>query len=203
MWNFVPLVLFNQFKFFFNLFFLCVSLSQFFEPLRVGFLFTFLAPLVFVLLLTMAKEGYDDLQRYQRDKALNLKTYKKIDASSKLTVEVQSRNLKVGDIIYVQANERVPTDLVLLYTTEKAGSVFIRTDQLDGETDWKVRRPVTFTQTSIERPEEILFMDQAEVKCEAPSNLIYEFLGVFTNGAEVREPLSLENTLWAETVLAS
>jgi hypothetical protein len=26
----------------------------------VGFLFTFLAPLVFVLLLTMAKEAYDD-----------------------------------------------------------------------------------------------------------------------------------------------
>lgn len=59
-WNFVPVVLFNQFKFFFNLFFLFVSLSQFFEPLRVGFLFTFLAPLVFVLLLTMMKEAYDD-----------------------------------------------------------------------------------------------------------------------------------------------
>ena len=69
--NFVPLVLFNQFKFFFNLFFLMVSLSQFFEPLRVGFLFTFLAPLVFVLLLTMAKEGHDDFLRYQRDKIVN------------------------------------------------------------------------------------------------------------------------------------
>jgi phospholipid-translocating ATPase len=72
-------VLFNQFKFFFNLFFLCISLSQFFEPLRVGFLFTFLAPLVFVLMLTMAKEGYDDWKRYQRDKVMNLKMYKKID----------------------------------------------------------------------------------------------------------------------------
>jgi phospholipid-translocating ATPase len=56
-----------------------VSLSQFFEPLRVGFLFTFLAPLVFVLLLTMAKEGYDDYQRAQRDKVLNRKLYKRID----------------------------------------------------------------------------------------------------------------------------
>jgi len=77
--------------------------------------------------------------------------------------------------------------------------VFIRTDQLDGETDWKVRRPVTFTQTSVERPEEILFMDHAEIKCEGPSNLIYEFAGLFVNsarGQEVKEPLSLENTLW-------
>ncbi len=112
---------------------------------------------------------------------MNNKVYKKIDASSKLTVEVQSKNLRVGDIIYVQSNERVPTDMVLLYTTEKTGSVFIRTDQLDGETDWKVRRPVTYTQTQIERPEEILFMDYAEIKCEAPSNLIYEFVGIFIN----------------------
>ncbi|CDW80139.1 probable phospholipid-transporting atpase iib-like [Stylonychia lemnae] len=206
-WNFVPVVLFNQFKFFFNLFFLCVSISQFFESLRVGFLFTFLAPLVFVLLLTMAKEGYDDYQRYQRDKIMNTKVYKKIDKNSKLTIEVQSKDLKVGDVIYVQSNERVPADLVLLYTTDKSGTVFIRTDQLDGETDWKVRRPVTFTQNQIERPEEILFMDNAEIKCEGPTNLIYEFAGLFENhvrnGHESREALSLENTLWAETVLAS
>ena len=49
-------------------------------------------------------------------------------------------------------------------------------------------------------------MDHAEIKCEGPTNLIYEFLGLFLNnkkGSEVREPLNLENTLWSETVLAS
>ena len=91
--NFIPLVLFNQFKFFFNLFFLGVSMSQFFEPLRVGFLFTFLAPLAFVLMLTMAKEGYDDFQRYQRDKIMNQRIYKKIDQSSKLTVDCRAEDL--------------------------------------------------------------------------------------------------------------
>jgi phospholipid-translocating ATPase len=53
--------------------------------------------------------------------------------------------MRVGEIIVVHSNERVPADLVLLYTTDKSGTVFIRTDQLDGETDWKVRRPVTHT----------------------------------------------------------
>lgn len=144
-WNFIPLVLFNQFKFFFNLFFLFVSISQCFESLRVGFLFTFLAPLVFVLMLTMAKEGYDDFHRYQRDKVMNQKIYKKIDNKSKVTVECRAEDMKVGDIIVVHSNERVPADLVLLYTTDKAGTVFIRTDQLDGETDWKVRRPIQST----------------------------------------------------------
>ena len=57
-------------------------------------------------------------------------------------VNVTSENIKVGDIIKVHHNERIPADLVLLYTTEKSGSVFIRTDQLDGETDWKLRKAI-------------------------------------------------------------
>jgi phospholipid-translocating ATPase len=58
---------------------------------------------------------------------------------------VTSADMKVGDIIKVHHNERVPADLLLLYTTEKSGSVFIRTDQLDGETDWKLRKAVGIT----------------------------------------------------------
>ena len=54
--------------------------------------------------------------------------------------------IQVGDIIKVNQNERFPADCVLLYTTEKNGSVFIRTDQLDGETDWKLRKAVAITQ---------------------------------------------------------
>lgn len=49
-------------------------------------------------------------------------------------------------------------------------------------------------------------MENAEIKYEGPTNLIYEFAGVFNNranGQDMKEPLSLENTLWSETVLAS
>ncbi len=81
--TFVPLVLFNQFKFFFNLFFLIIAVTQFIEILRVGkqssllgFLFTFLAPLAFVLTITMIKEAWDDVQRYKRDKEINKMAYK-------------------------------------------------------------------------------------------------------------------------------
>ena len=34
--TFIPVVLYNQFKFFFNLFFLLICLSQLFPPLKVG-----------------------------------------------------------------------------------------------------------------------------------------------------------------------
>ena len=80
----------------------------------------------------------------RKDKDLNEKKYDKLrkDGTFKAT---KSANIQVGDIIKVSQNERVPADLVLLQTTEKSGSVFIRTDQLDGETDWKLRKAVVFT----------------------------------------------------------
>ena len=44
-----------------------------------------------------------------------------------------------GYEIFPFQNQRVPADLILLRTTEKSGTCFVRTDQLDGETDWKLR----------------------------------------------------------------
>lgn len=58
---------------------------------------------------------------------------------------VTAANCKVGDIIKIKQNDRVPADCILLYTTEKNGTVFIRTDQLDGETDWKLRKACSCT----------------------------------------------------------
>jgi phospholipid-translocating ATPase len=43
-------------------------------------------------------------------------------------VDILAKDIKVGDIIYVNSNERIPADVVLLYTTDKSGTVFIRTD---------------------------------------------------------------------------
>jgi phospholipid-translocating ATPase len=45
-----------------------------------------------------------------------------------MIINAKSESLRVGDLIKVNANQRVPADIVLIYTTEKAGSVFIRTD---------------------------------------------------------------------------
>ena len=43
--------------------------------LKVGFLFSYVAPLSFVLILTLLKEAYDDIQRYKRDKEANSQIY--------------------------------------------------------------------------------------------------------------------------------
>lgn len=56
-----------------------------------------------------------------------------------------SSQLKVGDLVIVETNQRVPADLVVIGADDPNGTVFIRTDQLDGETDWKVRRAIRYT----------------------------------------------------------
>lgn len=53
--TFIPVVLYQQFKYFFNLFYLITALSQFIPDLKVGLLFSFLSPLILVLTLTMIK----------------------------------------------------------------------------------------------------------------------------------------------------
>ena len=135
-------MLFDQFKYFFNLFFLLICLSQFFEPLKVGFLTSYLAPLVFVLSITVVKEFYEDYKRGQRDLLLNDHKYKKLDCYAGIIRDVKAKDIKIGDIIQVNADERIPADLICLYTTDTNGLCYIRTDQLDGETDWKIRRSI-------------------------------------------------------------
>lgn len=74
--NFLPIVLFNQFKLFFNFFQLAINLSQFIPILKVGFLFTYIAPLIMVLFFTLIKEALDDFKRFRRDQESNSSVYK-------------------------------------------------------------------------------------------------------------------------------
>lgn len=75
-------------------------------------------------------------------------------------------------------DERVPADLVLLRTSERSGSVFVRTDQLDGETDWKLRLAVPATQKL--QSDQHLFELNASIYAEKPQKDIHSFIGTFT-----------------------
>lgn len=109
---------------------------------------------------------------------------------------------QVGDIIIVEKDERVPADLVLLRTTEKTGAVFVRTDQLDGETDWKLRLAVPATQRLSNDSD--LFNIRASIFVEKPQKDIHSFIGTFSKECSPEdESLDLENTLWANTVVAA
>ncbi|OTF79082.1 phospholipid-transporting ATPase IIB-like protein, partial [Euroglyphus maynei] len=199
--TFLPIVLFNQFKFFLNLYFLLMACSQFIPALAVGPIFTYWAPLGFVLGVTLIREMIDDLLRYKRDKAVNSQFYMKLTCTNG-TQAIPSAKIRVGDIILVGKDQRVPADMIFLRTSEKNGACFIRTDQLDGETDWKLRLALNTTQ-ELDSNEDIFELD-AVVNVEEPRRDIHSFVGKFVNISNGKEvPLSIENTFWANTVVAS
>ncbi|KIJ07873.1 hypothetical protein PAXINDRAFT_177648 [Paxillus involutus ATCC 200175] len=248
--TFFPVVLYEQFKFFFNLYFLLVALSQFVPALKIGFIVTYVAPLAFVLCVTMGKEAYDDYKRNLRDREANSQKYlilvpppspnqrvtSHLPESTTLfdvsdpeleanphshpdpgphTRSVPSSSLKVGDLVLLEKNDRVPADMVLLRTSDPSGTCFLRTDQLDGETDWKARVAVGVTQ-GLKGGERDVMMVEGEVYADAPIKDIHSFVGTITihstpsGSAHVHEdntpsvePLTAENALWANTVLAA
>ncbi|XP_050993153.1 probable phospholipid-transporting ATPase IIB isoform X2 [Labeo rohita] len=201
--TFVPGVLYQQFKFFLNLyFFLVVACSQFVPSLKIGYLYTYWAPLGFVLAVTMVREAVDEVRRCRRDKEMNSQLYSKLTVRGK--VQVKSSDIQVGDLIIVEKNQRIPADMIFLRTSEKTGSCFIRTDQLDGETDWKLRIAVACTQRLPALGD--LFSVSAYVYAQKPQLDIHSFEGNFTRedcDPPIHESLSIENTLWASTVVAS
>ena len=93
----------------------------------------------------MSKEAYDDYIRYQRDTEANSQHYTTLDSSGNRK-KVPSSALRVGDLVIINKNQRVPADCLLLRTSESSGACFIRTDQLDGETDWKLRVAIATSQ---------------------------------------------------------
>ncbi|TRM63107.1 hypothetical protein BD626DRAFT_402886 [Schizophyllum amplum] len=236
LFTFFPIVFYEQFKFFFNLYFLLVALSQFIPALKIGYIVTYVAPLAFVLCVTMGKEAYDDYKRNLRDREANSAKYliltspSQQDEESALSADasyldthintrsVPSSSLRVGDLIRLEKNQRVPADLILIHTSDASGTCFIRTDQLDGETDWKLRVAVPECQ---KLPEGSLSRLEAEIYADAPTKDIHTFVGTFTlnkapaidaphvQGVPLQtippsvSPLTAENVLWANTVLAS
>lgn len=228
LFTFFPLVLYEQFKFFFNLYFLLVALSQFIPALKIGFIFTYVAPLAFVLCVTMGKEAYDDYKRHLRDREANSQKYLILvpprshnPDSGPHTRSVPSSSLRVGDLVILEKNQRVPADMVLLRTSDPSGTCFIRTDQLDGETDWKLRVAAPATQKLGSDRE--LMMLEGEVYADSPIKDIHTFVGTLTiNNApspslssdpsspasplapsSMVEPLTAENVVWSNTVLAA
>ncbi|SCV01542.1 LAMI_0G12156g1_1 [Lachancea mirantina] len=193
--TFIPVILYEQFKFFFNLYFLIVALSQVIPALRIGYLSSYIVPLAFVLTVTMSKEALDDIQRRKRDRESNNELYEVLNGAQL----VRSRDLKVGDLIKLEKGARAPADIVLLQSSEPSGELFIKTDQLDGETDWKLRLACPLTQhMSFDD-----LLNKISINASAPEKSIHNFIGKLKYKDATSQPLSVDNTMWANTVLAS
>lgn len=127
--------------------------------------------------LTLAKEAYDDYKRYRRDKESNSSEYRLIRGGQ--LRRIKSEDIRVGDVLEIHAKERIPADVVILSTSEPTGSIFIKTDQLDGETDWKVRRAIRTTHALISS-DRFMQLPDSTISYAPACEDIYEFLGSYS-----------------------
>ncbi|XP_026471825.1 probable phospholipid-transporting ATPase IIB [Ctenocephalides felis] len=81
---------------------------QFIPDIRIGYLYTYLGPLGFVLTVTIFREAIDDLRRHRRDKEVNSQRYRRLKGPDNQTELVPACSLKVGDIIHIDKDQRVP-----------------------------------------------------------------------------------------------
>ena len=213
---FLPTVLFNQFKQFGNFFYLVMAISQFIPDIKVGFLFAYVSPLCVVVFVSLLKELIDDVNRRIQDIKTNstkvttiqfVKHPKQKNSIRELKrLKKSYSNLKIGDIIELNKDEQVPADIIVLKTFNESedSNTFIRTDQLDGETDWKLRKAPGITQQLNEA--QILELN-GFINYEPPSKFIYNFEGFIAvkneEGNIIKEALGLENTMWESTILAT
>ena len=138
-YNFItwfPKSLLMQFTRAANIFFLlvsCIVLTPI-SPKKPG---NTLGTFATVLLLTMIKEAYEDLLRWNNDKKENSNKSLVYNYKNTSFEQTSWQNIKVGNIIKVLSSEPIPCDIMILKSSSENGVSFVDTKSLDGETTLK------------------------------------------------------------------
>ena len=163
-----PKSLIWQFRRISNIYFLIVSILSAMpfspkNPFSMGCTFAS------VLLFTMIKDGYEDFYRHKQDHFVNSVICHKLDPLTKVIIPVQAKNLQVGDVCLVKSGENFPADMILLSTSNAKGIGYVKTTNLDGESNLKEKISVEATKefTSTNQLSDL----RIEIECDQPNSL--------------------------------
>lgn len=187
-----PKSLFFQFQRVANIYFLIISIlsAQYFSPKNP---FTMAGTFGAVLVFTMFKEAYEDWARHKQDNMINNTKCRRISKQTGQLEEVLSRDVKVGDILYVVKDEFFPADLVFLSSNDPKGLSFVNTMNLDGEVNLKEKNSVPEL-AKITDAQEISRI-QFEIECDQPHISLVKWNCNFEIRGQEKEPLSMKQLL--------
>ncbi|XP_057768948.1 LOW QUALITY PROTEIN: phospholipid-transporting ATPase 1-like [Salvia miltiorrhiza] len=167
--TFLPRNLFEQFHRVAYIYFLVIAVLNQLPQLAVFGRGASIMPLAFVLLVTAVKDAYEDFRRHRSDKIENSRlAWVLVDEKFQ---QVRWKDIRVGEIIRVCADETLPCDMVLLSTSDSTGVAYVQTTNLDGESNLKTRYAKQETQMKNVENEKISGL----IKCEKPNRNIYGF----------------------------
>jgi phospholipid-transporting ATPase len=168
--TFLPKNLFIQFHRVAYLYFLAIAALNQLPPLAVFGRTVSLFPLLFVLLVTAIKDGYEDWRRHRSDNNENNReslVLQSGDFRSKVWKKIEA-----GEVVKIFADETIPADMVLLGTSDPSGLAYIQTMNLDGESNLKTRYAKQETASVVSS--EVCDVSGI-IRCEQPNRNIYEF----------------------------
>jgi len=171
--TFIPLNLFEQFSRLANIYFLIISCLQLIPNISPTGKYTTLGPLCVVLAITALKEAYEDFKRHRQDQRVN-GSLALVLRGNKFE-HIKWKDIQVGDIVKVLNKQYIPTDMVILSSSEPQSMCYIETGNLDGETNLKIRQGLEETSHLID--EDSLATFNGLIECEHPNNKIYSFSG--------------------------
>ncbi|XP_061586600.1 probable phospholipid-transporting ATPase IM [Cololabis saira] len=189
--TFLPLNLFEQFQRIANAYFLVLLVLQVIPQISSLSWFTTVVPLIFVLVVTAAKDATDDINRHRSDNHVNNRKVQVL-IDRKLRSE-KWMNVQVGDVIKLENNQFVTADLLLLSSSEPLNLVYVETAELDGETNLKVKQALPVTGDLGDDVEKLADFN-GHVLCEPPNNRLDRFKGTLTHGGQ-KHPLDNEKVL--------
>ena len=186
--NFIPLVLFSQFRRLVNVYFLVISILQLstssYSPTNP---YSTIVPLATVLFIAALREAIDDFRRHVADGAVNNAQVCRLQRLRGKPVEwkeAKCKDLTSGDLVLLVAEDVVPADLILLSTSAPSGAVFVDTSSLDGEPSLKLRAACKSTREiriSAESIAKVVETDGGlEVECEEQTSDINYIKGTLT-----------------------
>lgn len=85
--------------------------------------YTAIMPLIFVITVSMAREGIEDLIRHKADKQTNKQEFKVL-VDGKWT-SVRADKLQVGDIVVTNQDETLPADMIIMSTSNEEGICYV------------------------------------------------------------------------------
>ena len=175
--TFLPLNLLNQFKKMANVYFLIISFMQTIKSISISDGKSVMAvPLVFVIMVSMVKDAFEDYKRHQNDAQENEKKVTTLNRVTGQFEQMQWQKLIVGDIVKIHSDEFIPADLLILYSSDPKGCCYVETKNLDGETNLKIKTVQKDLNANFSA-QESLFSLSGEILCERPNGAIHKFEG--------------------------
>ena len=178
--TFLPFNLAIQFSKLANVYFLIITFLQMVKMISItDGEPTTLTGLVPVIMVSMIKDLLEDLKRRSEDTIENDQKVQRIDKKTHGFQDDRWKNLKVGQVIKVNKNDRFPADIILLKSSDPAGIAYVETVNLDGETNLKHKQAIRDMQDAILSPADASTIN-GSIYCDLPNDQLYYFEGIMS-----------------------